>query len=52
MKNYKLFYVQNNTKQIIEIVYINTTIRKIKKDFQERINFDGRNYIHYGTEEF
>ena len=52
MKNYKLFYIQNNTKQIIEIVYLNTSKRKIKQDFKEKINFENRNYIHYGTQEF
>jgi hypothetical protein len=51
MKTYRLNYIQNNTKECIEIVYINTTLSKIKKDFKERIQYNNKTYIHYGTEE-
>jgi hypothetical protein len=52
MKNYKLFYIQNNTKEIIEIVYINWKELNMTKDFQARINFNGKNYIYFGMQEF
>jgi hypothetical protein len=41
---YKLFYIQNNTKEVIEIIINN------KKDFQERIKKNGKTFIHFGTE--
>lgn len=51
MKTYKLHYIQNNTKECIEIVYIKTKLSNIKQDFKERIQHNNKTYIHYGTEE-
>lgn len=51
MKNYKLSYIQNNTKEVFELEYLNTTIQKIKKVFQERIKKNGKTFIYFGIEE-